>query len=127
MELKDDAGRFESGLPNAPGIAGLNASLGLMERTGFENVYRQAWEVSGYFIERLAELGAELAPCTRSDRTRSTIVSFRMGDTQALYQALRERQMACSYRCGYIRTGIHGYNTVEEADRFLDALKSLRP
>jgi len=126
LELKEDAARFESGLPNAPGIAGLNASLELMERTGFDHIYRQAWNVSGYLIERLEELGAELAPCTRSDRTRSAIVSFQMGDTQALYQGLRERRIACSYRCGYIRTGIHGYNTVEEADRFLEELNSIR-
>ena len=120
FRLKDDATRFEGGLPNAPGIAGLNASLSLMEEVGFEKIHQQAWEVSGYFIRRLQELGLELAPCALSDKTRSCIVSFRPRKLEETYQHLRGQNIACSMRCGYIRTGIHGYNTVEEADQVIE-------
>ena len=63
LDLKEDASRFEGGLPNAPGVAGLNASLALMEEAGIDNIHQEAWQVSGAWIEALRELGVELAPC----------------------------------------------------------------
>lgn len=36
---------------------------------------------------------------------------------------MRENRIACSMRCGYIRMGIHGYNTTDEADQVVQALK----
>ena len=123
LDLKDDASRFEGGLPNAPGIAGLNASLALMEEVGFDRIHQQAWQVSGHLICGLQRLGAQLAPCALSDRTRSTIVSFQAPELERTYRFLRENRIACSMRCGYIRMGIHGYHTVEEAEQVLAALK----
>ena len=123
LDLKDDASRFEGGLPNAPGIAGLNASLALMEEVGFDRIHQQAWQVSGHLICGLQRLGAQLAPCALSDRTRSTIVSLQVPELERTYRFLRENRIACSMRCGYIRMGIHGYNTVEEAEQVLAALK----
>ena len=114
LDLKEDASRFEGGLPNAPGVAGLNASLALMEEAGIDNIHQEAWQVSGAWIEALRELGVELAPCALSDRTRSTIVSFRTPDVTATYHALRAERVACSVRGGYIRTGIHAFNTTQE-------------
>ena len=123
LELKDGAARFEGGLPNAPGIAGLNASLALMEETGLDQIHREAWRVSGLWIDALRELGAELAPCALSDRTRSTIVSFKTPDVPAAYQALREGGVACSVRGGYVRTGIHAFNTDQEVERAAEVLR----
>ena len=94
-----------------------------MESVGVENIRREAWRVSGYFIDALGELGVELAPCALSDRTRSDIVSFRTADTEQTYRYLRENRVACSYRCGYVRTGIHGYNTTDEVDQVIALLK----
>lgn len=125
FELKEDASRFEGALPNAPGIAGLKASLALMKSVGFRQIYEAAWKVSGYFAEALRGLGMELAPCTERDDTRSTIVSFRPPKLEQTYQELRRNGIACSIRCGYIRTGIHGYNTTEEADQVAAVLKRL--
>lgn len=125
FELKEDASRFEGALPNAPGIAGLKASLALMKSVGFPKIYEAAWKVSGYFAEALRGLGMELAPCTERDETRSTIVSFRPPKLEQTYQELRRNGIACSVRCGYIRTGIHGYNTAEEADQVTAVLKRL--
>lgn len=127
LELKEDASRFICGLPNAPGIAGLNAALALLEETGPEAVFREAWRVSGYFIQRLLELGVELAPCALEDSRRSTIVSFRTPRLEETYQFLRRSGVACALRGGYIRTGVHGYNTTEEADRVAELLGSFRP
>jgi len=123
LDLKEGAARFELGLPNAPGIAGLDASLALMEETGLERIHEAAWQVSGRFIRRLAELGVELAPCALDGARRSTIVSFRLDRPEEAYRFLRERGIACSLRCGLIRTGIHGYNTDEETERAAEVVE----
>ena len=123
LDWRDGAARFELGLPNAPGVAGLCASLELMDQAGFEAVRREAWQVSGYLLNGLRELGADLAPCTLQDRTRSTIISFSTPDPQQTYQYLRGRNIACSLRCGLIRMGIHAYNTTQEADQVLEVLR----
>lgn len=88
-----------------------------MKQTGFEEIHKAAWNVSGYFIKELRKLPVELAPCTERDSTRSTIVSFRPPKIEETYATLRQNDIACSMRCGYIRTGIHGYNTMEEVDK----------
>lgn len=138
LDFKEDASRFETGLPNAPGIAGLNASLAFMEEIGFEAIYKEAWKVSAALIRVLKELHFPLAPCALSDACRSTIVSFQAGPhipagqtateaTQKLYRYLREQNIACSFRCGYIRMGIHGYNSEEEVFKAAEILKKYRP
>ena len=124
LDLKEGAGRFEMGLPNAPGIAGLAASLSLMEGVGFETIRAEAWRVSGYFIERLKSLGVELAPCAQQDATRSAIVSFAVPRLEEAYRYLRENRIACSLRCGYLRTGLHAYNTTDEVDEVISVLGS---
>lgn len=121
--LKEDASRFEGALPNAPGIAGLRESLLLMQRVGFDNIYTSAWNVSGYFIDQLQQLGITLAPCAMNDHTRSTIVSFLPPNPECAFNVLRQNGISCSFRRGYIRTGIHGYNTTAESDQVICVLK----
>ncbi len=125
LHWKEGAQRFELGLPNAPGIAGLHASLSLMEQVGADCIRRQALEVSGYLARRLEELGADLAPCARSKKHRSSIVAFAPPNPEATYRRLRERDIACSLRCGYIRMGVHAYNTIQEADGAVGAVKEV--
>lgn len=127
LDLKPDASRFETGLPNAPGIAGLNASLKFMEKAGFENIYKEAWRVSGHLADGLSDLNVTLAPCTGSASTRSPIISFRTHDTENTYHYLRANNIACSLRCGYIRMGIHGYNTIDEADEVIRIMQAHCP
>ena len=124
LDLKDGAARFEMGLPNAPGIAGLSASLSLMKQVGFDRIRAEAWRVSGYFIQRLRALGVALAPCTGQDSTRSAIVSFTLPRAEEAHRYLRENRIACSLRCGYLRTGLHAYNTTDEVDEVICVLRS---
>lgn len=119
----DGAARFALSLPNAPGIAGLRASLSLMEEIGFADIRREAWEISGQLIHGLLDLGAVPAPCALQDKTRSTIVSFSPPDPQKTYLYLREHGVACSLRGPFIRMGIHGFNTAQEVEQVLALLR----
>lgn len=125
MELRKGAGRFELGLPNAPGIAGLEASLRLMKEVGFEQIGAQARWVSNYFIDNLQNLPfVKPAPCSLTAKNRSTIISFKTPCSEATYHFLRKNHVACSLRGDYIRTSLHAFNTAEEADQVLALLKN---
>lgn len=124
LELRKGAGRFELGLPNAPGVAGLEASLKLMKQVGFEQIGAEARSVSQYFVDGLQDLHTvELAPCALTRQHRSAIVSFKTSHVEETYRFLRENRVACSVRCGYIRTGLHAYNTTQEVDQVLALLQ----
>ena len=66
----------------------------------------------------------ELAPCARQDATRSAIVSFSVPQPEAAHRYLRDNRIACSLRCGYLRTGLHAYNTTDEVDEVISVLGS---
>lgn len=125
FDLKNDASRFEGALPNAPGVAGLKASLELMKRIGLDKIHDSAWNVSGYFIEKLCGLDVNVLPASLNDKTRSTIVSFIMPDNEKVYNYLRQVGISCSFRRGFIRMGIHGYNTMSEVDEVISVLGSV--
>lgn len=123
FSLKDDASRFEGALPNLPGIAGLRASLLLMKQVGFREIFTAAKEVSGYFAKELHRLGIPLCDCALDEKHRSPIVSFMPPDPERALDVLRQNGISCSLRRGYIRAGIHGYNTADEADAVIAVLK----
>lgn len=123
LDWLDGPARFGLSLPNAPGIAGLYASLSLMEQTGLSAIHQAAWQISGQLIHGLQELGAKTAPCALRDETRSTIVSFTPASPQQTYLYLREHGVACSLRGSFIRMGIHGFNTAQEVDQVLAILR----
>lgn len=123
LDWRDGAARFELSLPNAPGIAGLHASLKLMEQTGFETIQQEARRVSSHLIHGLDAIGARLAPCALQEKTRSAIVSFAPPDPQQTYHYLREHGVACSLRGTLIRMGIHAFNTTQEVEQVLSLLR----
>lgn len=123
--LKPDAQRFESSLPNAPGIAGLYASLCLMDEVGRDVIAAQSREVSGYLRDGLLSMDLSVADCAKGEQNRSSIISFQVPDVAYVYQKLRQQNIACSVRCGLIRMGIHGYNTKAEVDVVISNLKDM--
>lgn len=48
--------KFESGTPNLPGIAGLNAALEWLEKTGIENIAAKERELGEYFLDKIKRL-----------------------------------------------------------------------
>ncbi len=123
LAFRKGAGRFELSLPNAPGVAGLEASLRLMKQVGFDRIGEEARKVSSYFIDGLQKIDhVELAPCALTSKHRSAIVSFKTPNVDETYRFLRANRIACSVRCGYIRTGLHAYNTTGEVEQVLALL-----
>ncbi|MBQ3626649.1 MAG: aminotransferase class V-fold PLP-dependent enzyme [Synergistaceae bacterium] len=45
--------KFESGTPNLPGIAGLNAALTWLNETGIEKIAAREHELGEYFLNKI--------------------------------------------------------------------------
>ena len=135
-ELPD---KFESGTPNLPGIAGLNAALDWLKDTGVKNIADRERETGGYLLEKLKSIDDVILTGHKDMNERVSVFSFnvRGKDNGILADELS--------RCGFeTRPGLHcapsahktlgtfpqgalrvspGYfNTVNELDEFLYSL-----
>ena len=125
-KYKNTAARFETGAQNLPGIVALGATIDACNAIGYDKIYAAAQDVGGYFVDRLSAMGIRPAPCALNPSTRSGIISFEMPDVKAACDYLNEHKVCCVIRNGYIRTGIHGYNTRDEVDQVCELLAKLK-
>lgn len=125
--LKADAGRYEGGVLNTPGIYGLNASLGLLLETGIEQIWSQVQAATGRLREGLMDIG--LKPFTTDEAEyRSGIETFHIPgntDSESLEKMFRNHDIFLTIRNGKIRFSPHGYNTVDEIDRVIDITRTI--
>jgi cysteine desulfurase family protein len=98
--------RFEAGTPNLPGIAGLAAAIGLLNRVGIETVASRHRELRGRLVARLRETPGLIVHHSADERGDEpgwlAVVSFTADgcDPGALSWALDRRGIAC-------RPGLH--------------------
>ncbi len=125
--LVRDATRFEGGTPNFIGALSLNESIQVLEAAETERIAAHVLTLTDLLAEGLTELGAQIASI-RSQGESSGIVTFALpgADPVMLGRALQREGIVTTYRPGGIRVAPHGYNTAEEIDALLDAVKSYR-
>jgi selenocysteine lyase/cysteine desulfurase len=122
--LKSDAGRFECGTYNVPGLLGFKASLDLLTSVGIDAVAQRIKILSDHMIEKLIDKGYQIVS-PREDEAWSGIVSFKSPthEPKPIQEMLRkERQTEIALREGRLRASPHFYNTEEQIDRLVEAL-----
>lgn len=125
LPFREDALRYEEGSLSHVLIVGLNESLRLFLDVGVENIADHVRALTDHLIDGLKRQGLDIISPHARWEERSAIVSFRpRGDAAALTKALDEAGFAVSERGGAIRVSVHGYNTIDEIDRFLEAVKA---
>ena len=137
-ELPD---RFESGTPNLPGIAGLNAALAWLEREGIENIAARERELGGRLLEGLLAIdGMELAGSHEIDgRLPVFPVNIRGLDNGILADRLSRmgfetrpglhcapsaHKTLGTFPQGALRVSPGYFNTLQDIDAFLEALSA---
>lgn len=128
------ASRFSSGTFNVLGAIGLLESVRLLREIGVANIDRYTTSLSGYAIDQLEALGCTILT-PRNPAERGPIVTFAPRTTDdkavsALIEGLSARHIVAvkhwdSAKNAYIRVSFHAYNTPEEVDRLIAALKEL--
>jgi selenocysteine lyase/cysteine desulfurase len=123
--LKSDAGRFECGTYNVPGLLGLKASLELL----FSGVARDAVSariklLTDRLVTGLQNKGYQvISPRTSDQWSGSVAFTSKAHDHAAIFKTLRkEHKTEIALREGRLRVSPHFYNTEEQIDRLIEHL-----
>jgi cysteine desulfurase/selenocysteine lyase len=119
--LKPDAGRFECGTYNVPGLLGLKASVDLIRSLGVGAIAQRIRLLTDRLIAGLEKNGYQvLSP--RDKWQWSGIVSFTTPthDAASIVRSLRkDHRIEIALREGRLRASPHFYNTEGQIDRLL--------
>ncbi len=116
------AASFTVGMPNYPAVYAIRAALQYITETGVENINRAATPLVETCLEGLKKLPVELISPPRLENLAG-IIAFRHPDAERIYQHLHSKHIYPMYHAGRIRVALHGYNTMENVETFLQELK----
>lgn len=122
VDLKSGASRYEYGCPSFLSIFSLGAAVDYLERIGIDRIERRVLGLTDTLIERLQNLGLEIAsPLER--KYRSGIIVFKTPEAEKICRWLLKRKIYVSPRGEGIRVAPHFYNNEADIDRLIEALK----
>ncbi|MBT5926860.1 MAG: aminotransferase class V-fold PLP-dependent enzyme [Verrucomicrobia bacterium] len=129
FELRNDARKYEAGSHNLMGLAGLKASLKMLQQLGVDSIANDLLEKRKYLTAGLTDKGFQVMHANVPDKNSSGIITFyREGmDMAELHQNLKEKNCQTSLRTDregnrFIRLSPHFYNTRDELEQFLTML-----
>ncbi len=123
FSVKPTAQRYEEGTMNGLGLAGLNASLSLLEEVGGEAIATRVLALAEDAAEKLEAKGYQVTS-PRADHQRAGLVMFQhpTHSNEEVLQALTGANVTAAVRGGKLRFSPHFYNTHDEIARAVDAL-----
>ena len=130
IEFVEGAQRYEPGVLNLPGIAGMNAAIDLLLEAGIDKIAERILSIRSRLVSGLVELGFRRLGENDSPAHFSGIITVihTTRDIPSLFKQLSENRVVCSLRqdrqgTKYLRFSPHFYNTEDEVDRVLQLLK----
>ena len=117
--------RFQSGTPPVPAIYAGIAGIELMQEIGIAATREHVRGLNAHLIDGLDELGAKLVTPRPPDR-RGALMCVKSTDAKTLVTKLGEEGIVTSSRDDNLRISAHCYNTVEDVDTVLAALRRQR-
>ncbi|MGB9800183.1 MAG: aminotransferase class V-fold PLP-dependent enzyme [Thermanaerothrix sp.] len=134
--------KFEAGLQDYAGIMGLAAAVQYLSQIGFDSIEKQERLLNEYLTKALSEIPGLKIIGPADPRLRGGIVSFYIEGIDHHRIALMLDQMAniavrSGQHCvhswfnsrgvsGSVRASVYFYNTLEEAQQFVEALIKIR-
>jgi selenocysteine lyase/cysteine desulfurase len=123
FDLRPDAARLEPGSAPHLAIHALGAALDLLLEIGPAAIETRVLEITDELADGLRGLGASvLSP--RNGAERSAILTFAIGETADLHQALTDARIVTRQRLGGIRLAPHFYNDADDVARVLDVVRT---
>ena len=135
--------RFESGTLNLPGIIGLHQALVYLKEAGIDNMRKEKMEITKYFLDQVKEIDGVKVAGKKTVEGRlgvvsidfegfdNSIVSFYLSSK---YKIMTRVGMHCAPRAhktlktfpqGTVRFSFSHFNTKEEVDVCIDAIKTI--
>ncbi len=120
--LLDDARRYENGTYNSIGLTAFHGALRLFEAIGHDRVDTLVRANTAHAFACARESGFEVIT-PGNPEARAGIITFRHDRADELQQHLLEKKMVVSARVGHVRLSPHCYNTTDEIDTVMSAIR----
>lgn len=135
--------RYESGTANTPGIVGLGAGIEFILKEGIEKIRNHEKELTQYFIEALEQIEQVKVYGPKDSEKQGAVISMNIGEEdsseiafvldQAFDIAVRSglhcaplaHKTIGSFEQGTVRFSIGYFNTKEDIDRAVAAIKEI--
>ena len=134
--------KFEAGTQNVGGAAGLSAAIDYLQDVGFDEIGRIEKDLVDFALPKLRELPyVELYGCDTKQDNKTGIITFNVKDVHPHDVATILDSEGVAVRAGHhcaqplmkylgqnatCRTSFYLYNTREDVDRWIEALKKVR-
>ena len=134
--------KFEAGTQNVSGASGLIAAIDYLEKVGFDRIETIERDLISYALPKLRELPfVELYGCDSMRDNKTGIITFNVKDVHPHDVASILDSYGVAIRAGHhcaqplmrylgqnatCRASFYLYNTHEDIDRFVEALKKVR-
>ena len=141
-EFAELPAKFEAGTQNVGGASGLSAAIDYLENISFDKIERAEKDLVEYALPRLRELDfVELYGCDSKQDNKTGIITFNIKDVHPHDVATVMDAYGVAIRAGHhcaqplmqylkqnatCRASFYFYNTREDVDRFIMALKKVR-
>lgn len=131
--------KFEAGTPHITGVAGFGAALAFLSKTRFADIEKHEKMLLEMATEKLSKIGGVTIYGT-SPR-KSGVISFNMKGIHPYDAGMLLDKMGIAVRTGHhcadpvmehfgipgtVRASFAIYNTPEEVDRFIEAMKKIK-
>jgi cysteine desulfurase / selenocysteine lyase len=130
IEFVEGAQRYEPGVLNLPGVAGMKASIDFLLEIGIDKIAQRILSIRSRLVSGLTELGFTLLGENNAPMHQSGIITVAhpTRDIVSEHKRLLENGIVCSPRQDrqgnqYLRFSPHFYNSEDEIDRVLEVLK----
>jgi kynureninase len=122
----EDARRFELGTTANAAVYAASAGLDIVLELGVDRLRQRTSELTTDVVERLSDAGYTLkSPSVPAER--AGIVAVQLRDSAKAVKALGAQDFVVDYRHDRLRVSPFFYNTPEDNERFVDALRMVAP
>ena len=119
------ARRFEAGTPPVVNCYATEAGLKIIQEVGTDAIEARVRQLTARCLDALADIAWE-AVTPRQDARRGPMVAVPARDPARLFAKLMDQDIVTSFRDSNIRATIHFYNSEDDIDTFVAALKANR-
>jgi cysteine desulfurase / selenocysteine lyase len=130
IEFVEGAQRYEPGVLNLPGVAGMKAAIDFLHEIGIDKIAQRILSIRSRLVSGLTELGFTTLGENNPSMHQSGIITVAhpTRDIVSEHKRLLENGIVCSPRQDrqgnqYLRFSPHFYNSEDEIDRVLDVLR----
>jgi selenocysteine lyase/cysteine desulfurase len=122
LDLKPNAGRWESGSLNVGGILALGASMEVLLEVGIPAIGERVLELTDYLCAEAPRAGAFVYSSRRPGEASGIVSLVPASPAGPLVRRCKEAGIIVNLREGRLRVSPHAYNSHEELDRLIGLL-----